>query len=279
MLKQGSDASLRQLAITEIGTPTAPEDQKKLGDGWWDFAAVHVKLAWKSSKQRAAHWYREALARLDGPAKAEIQKRLKGLDEQPPDFEVLARRATALPDESLASARCTDLTMEVGKKIAGGPGAGHAGLQLKGVRFLDVVVNASPNITSVNKKSFAGFMVDYYAGTGYAKRVALSMGVFDKERVNKAPHWGKNSVPDEYVDFGRHDRYELDLQQWAPPDWDGRVWIGTTLEATGGNTSITAQLVPLAKQHVQSQETGKPQVKESQGTPSTPPSSTNGKKG
>jgi hypothetical protein len=119
-------------------------------------------------------------------------------------------------------------------------------------------------------------MVDYHSKAGYTKRVALSIGVFDKERADKAPHWGKNTVPDEYVDLGRHDQYELDLQKWAPPDWDGQLWFGTTLEVAGGNTSITAQLIPLAKQ---SQEAGTPQAKVAEKSTDGPSSSTKGKNG
>jgi hypothetical protein len=260
MLVQGSDATLKELAMAERRKPTVPEEQKKLGDGWWDLAGNIAGLVWKGSQQRAVHWYREALPHLEGSAKVEIEKKLKRLDEQPRDFEVLARRAKANPDESFASAHCTDLTMEVGKKKAGGPGAGHAGLELKGVRFLKLAVIASPNIKWVSKNSFAGFMVDYHSKTDYTRRVALSTGVFDKDRVDKAPRWGKGTVPDEYVDLGNHDQYELDLQQWAPPDWDGQLWLTTTLEMSGGDTLLTAQLIPLAKQQAANKDTTSAQV-------------------
>ena len=99
--------------------------------------------------------------------------------------------------------------------------------------------------------------------------------MFDKERTEKAPHWGKNAVPDEYVDLGMHDRYELDLQKWAPPEWDGQVWFGLMLQQSGANTSMTTQLVPLAKQ---SQEAGTPQAKGAERPTDAPPGSTKDKK-
>ena len=156
MLAQGSDAALKQLATTELGKPTAPEEQKKLGDGWWDLAGSKAELAWKSSQQRAAHWYREAIPHLEGPAKAEVEKKLKGLDEQPPEFEVLARRAKVSPDESHGSARCTNLLLEVSKSPIKGPGRAQAALELKGIRFLDVAVNASSRLKQVNEEFLCG---------------------------------------------------------------------------------------------------------------------------
>jgi hypothetical protein len=169
--------------------------------------------------------------------------------------------------------------LEASKSQIKGPGGAEAALELKGIRFLDVAVNASSRLKQVNKKSFAGFMVDYHAGADYVKRVALSIGVFDKDREDKSPHWGKNAVPDEYVDLGQRDRYDLDLQRWAPPGWDGQVWFTLKLQQTGANTSVTAQLFPLAKQQAGGQETGKTQAKESQESSSSPPVSTKSKKG
>jgi hypothetical protein len=64
--------------------------------------------------------------------------------------------------------------------------------------------------------------------------------------MDNAPHWGKNEVPDEYVDLGSRDLYELDLRQWAPPGWDGQVWLTLTLQQAGLGTFVTVQLVPLA---------------------------------
>ena len=87
--------------------------------------------------------------------------------------------------------------MEVSKNGTSSPGAGYAGLELKGVRFLDAAVIASPNVERMGRNSFAGFMVDYHSASGYAKRVALGIGVSDEEQERtRAPHWGKNDVPD-----------------------------------------------------------------------------------
>jgi len=279
LLAQGSDDVQKQLATTELTKPTDSEQQKKLGDAWWEFAGSKAKLAWRSSRQRAAHWYRTALGGLSGSAKADVEKRLMEVQQMPPDFEVLARRAQVYHGESHGSARSTNLVLETSKSPIKGPGGADAGLELKGARFLDVEVNASSGLKRVNKKSFAGFMVDYNAGAKYVKRVALSIGVCDKDRQDESPHWGKNTAPDEYVDLGKRDRYELDLQRWAPPEWDGQVWFTLKLQQAGDGTSITAQLVPVAKQPSASQEPGAAGTKEAKKSVEAPSGSKKGKKG
>ena len=279
LLVQGSDDAQKQLATTELTKPTDSEQQKKLGDAWWDFAGSKAKLAWKSSRQRAAHWYRAALGGLAGPAKADVEKRLMEVEQLTPNFEVLARRTQVYHGETHGSARCTNLVLEASKSPMKGPGGADAGLELKGARFLDVAVNASSGIKLVNKKSFAGFMVDYHTSADYVKRVALSIGVCDKDREDKSPRWGKNAVPDEYVDLGKRDRYELDLQQWAPPGWDGQVWFTLKLQQAGDDTSITARLTPLAKEPSASQEASTAETKGAKKPTDSPSGSKKGKKG
>ena len=58
------------------------------------------------------------------------------------------------------------------------------------------------------------------------------------------PHWGKDDVPDDYVDIGVKDTYDLDLQQWAPQGWTGQVWFTLVLQQRTPNTFLTAELVP-----------------------------------
>ena len=90
-------------------------------------------------------------------------------------------------------------------------------------------------------------MVDYHVDSGYTRAVALSVGVFDRDRADKNPPWGKHDIPDQNVDLGRHDLYDLDLRQWAPPGWDGQLWFTLALQQAGLGDSLTARLMPVAK--------------------------------
>ena len=134
VLAQCSDPQLRKLATADLKENASPQERLRLGDRWWDFAGNEVGTVWKSSQQRAAHWYREAIP-FPHQRKAEIEKRLKDLDEQPPGFEVLARQARVFPDETHGSARSTNLLLEVSKNGTTSPGAGYAGLKTQGRSF------------------------------------------------------------------------------------------------------------------------------------------------
>ena len=247
LLAKGSDAELKRLATADLEENVTPQQRLRLGDRWWDYAGNAVGLDWKATQQRAAYWYRQAVP-IRAARKAEIEKRLKDLELQPSNFQVLARQARVFPDESHGAARSANLFMEVTKNSMSSPGAAYVGLELGGLRFLNVAVNASPKIELVNKNSFVGFMVDYHTSSGYEQRVALGIGVLSKNRGDKNPPWGKHEVPDQYVDLGSHNLYSLDLRQWAPQGWDGQVWFTLILQQAGLGTFVTAQLVPLAEE-------------------------------
>jgi beta-glucosidase len=262
MLAQGSDASLKELATADLRKPTAPEEQMKLGDGWWDFAGNKLILTFKGSEQRGAYWYRKAVV-AGSTRKAEIEEKVAAIQHVPDGFEVIKRHVGSIPDKDSYEVRCTHLSLEVtktGKKDPQKPrtlGLGIAGLELKGARRLDLKVKSSPDLEGEsgnkrNKNVFAGFMVDYQTAEGYAKRVALCLTAFSKERDVNTPGWGKKSVPDDYVDLGRKDSYQLDLQKWAPPGWTGQVWFGVVLQQHKPNMFLKAAIVP----QVASQGTG-----------------------
>ena len=261
-LIKGSDVALKELATAEMRKPKSPEEQKKLGDGWWDLAGNTAGLVWKGSQQRAIFWYKKAVA-ADPSMKTDLEQKIATVEHLPDGFAVVARRVGSHPDKDSYEMRCSHLSLEITKAGKEDPqkpralGSGVAGLELKGARLLELKVKSSPDLEGANdektnKNIFAGFMVDYQTAEGYAKRVALCLTAFSKERDVKAPGWGKNSVPDDYVDLGKKDSYQLDLQEWAPPGWTGHVWFGSVLQQHNPNTFVKAEISP----QVASQPTG-----------------------
>ena len=236
------DKKLRELIIAELTPPTSPQEQMKLGDNWWDCAGDRVGSLYNNMQERSAYWYRLASPNLKGPAKAQIRKRLDDIAKRPADFVVLDRKTDY--NEADATVRSANLLLEV--KKAKTRGVAHAGVELKGVQLLNVEIDASPDVERKGEQSFAGFIVDYHTDTGYTKRVALSIGNYDKTRQFKSPAWGKGSVPDEYEVLGRQPIYKLDLRKWAPPRWTGQVWFTATLQKPKPDAFISAQLIPVA---------------------------------
>lgn len=140
-------------------------------------------------------------------------------------------------------ARYSDLVFEVGMgDEKNGVGCADAGVEIEKVRSVKLSVEAPPSFKRHDANSFAGFMVDYHTTDGYTKRVALSIGMYSEKRWTKTPIWGKGTTPDKFIDLGKKKEYDLDLKEWAPDSWDGKVWFVVSLQNTGRNTTLKASL-------------------------------------
>jgi hypothetical protein len=78
-LAQSSDPALKALAAAELASPTAANDQAKLGDSWMDLADKEKDFRKAVLQARAKHWYESALPSLKGLGKAKVEARLQEL--------------------------------------------------------------------------------------------------------------------------------------------------------------------------------------------------------
>jgi tRNA A-37 threonylcarbamoyl transferase component Bud32 len=158
---------------------------------------------------------------------------------------ILQGRTMEFEEEKENYARYNDLTFEVGiGPNERGRGHGYSGIEVENTRRIKLSVDASPAFRHRDTASFAGFFVDYHTKEGFTKRVGLSIGVYDENRPARRPPWGKFTPPDEYVDlldlYGRNREYDLDLQRWAPPGWDGKAWFTVIVQNSGKDTYLKA---------------------------------------
>jgi hypothetical protein len=78
MLALGSDPALKTLAVKELEGAIRPDEQVKLGDGWWALAEKEEGTAKNHLQGRAGYWYRRALPSLSGLVKDKAKKRVDG---------------------------------------------------------------------------------------------------------------------------------------------------------------------------------------------------------
>ena len=85
LLAKGSDEALKSLAAEELASkPAKAEEKVARGDAWWDLAEKADGKAKAAMRQRAGHWYQEALPDLPpGLGKLKIEKRLAQAAEEP----------------------------------------------------------------------------------------------------------------------------------------------------------------------------------------------------
>ncbi len=123
-------------------------------------------------------------------------------------------------------------------------GYGFAGVEVEGAK--KIAVDLRHNFFEPHRDGFevsrecpdslVGFVVDYHTAQGYTHRVVLGLGIMENPRPVATPRWGKSAQPDRCVDFSHtilekpQDELTVDLDSFAPADWDGRVWFGVGLD-------------------------------------------------
>jgi hypothetical protein len=154
------------------------------------------------------------------------------------------------------------LTLEAGTTRAiEAFGAAFAGLEIKDLRKVQVkLANTFYNAFHqrgpgfhvpgrANSGNFAGIVVDYHTPQGYTKRVRLATGVLHSECSSTYPDYGKPTIADEARDLGSalieapEKTFALDLQQYAPKDWDGQVWLSVGSDAICPGRMLKLQIL------------------------------------
>jgi hypothetical protein len=168
-----------------------------------------------------------------------------------------------------ASANPDALTIEAGTSRAvlqgqdGLLGAAFAGLELKDLRRVKLLLtNTFHNAFHLrgpgfhvperpNSRNFAGIVVDYHTPAGYTHRVALAAGVRHRECNSPYPDWGRAAVADVSRDLGSAlvevpaQTFALDLRAWAPPEWDGQVWLSVGTDWVCANRRLGLQVLAV----------------------------------
>ncbi len=90
------------------------------------------------------------------------------------------------------------------------------------------------------REDFAGFVIDFSVNGNYAKRVALSVSIYNKQLEATLPPWGCARKLDVHYDLGPmadnapEQTFSIGLAEIAPPNWDGKVFF------TLGSSNLSA---------------------------------------
>lgn len=140
-------------------------------------------------------------------------------------------------------------------------GWAFVGIETMGLNQIPFHIKTSGNFTSRDENSFAGLVVDYHTANGYAKRVFFGLGAGSADRYDLRPgDWylddaafslsQRISFVSEFVDVLSHlDRATgelvLPISDFAPPQWDGRIWCGVGVQDIAQQAGITARFQGL----------------------------------
>jgi hypothetical protein len=93
LLAKGSDADLAKLAAQDLAASNDPKDQRALGDQWARVAAKEPAYGRLQPYLHAAYWYQQALPKLTGLDKSEVEKQI----------DTVAAAASALGTKNLGT--------------------------------------------------------------------------------------------------------------------------------------------------------------------------------
>ena len=158
------------------------------------------------------------------------------------------------------------LTLEAGTTRKVGErslGAAFAGLEIRSLRKVKVrLANTFHSAFHMrgtgfhvppkpNSRNFAGIVVDYHTPKGYAKRASFAVGVLHPKCSSRYPDYGRAAIADQFRDLGSalieapQATFSLDLQQFAPEGWDGRVWLSVGSDWVAPNRRLTLQVLAV----------------------------------
>ncbi len=137
----------------------------------------------------------------------------------------------------------------------------YAGFELNGARLIRLrlanTFYANPTLANTHvtynykdpSLDFAGLVIDYRVNGKYAKRVDLSAGLYDSKLRNPLPPWGCARPQDQHFDLGPlvdtapEQTFSLNLEQFAPPDWDGTAYLSVGVNRVYPNRHFSLEIL------------------------------------
>ncbi|WP_372896964.1 hypothetical protein [Stieleria sp.] len=272
-LAAGSDPLYREAAANELTLANADMTQLQVADGWFKIIdssessfekrslANHAKSFYQSARLKTAGLeVRKIDQRLivlnalgtPGPlsaariraeqreavARAKLDAKNRALAAQPKVIQTRTYDSTASTD----FARIRGNTIVVGMgNTSSGTGEAAAGIEFENVGTISVQGAPShATMVSSSATSKIGFVIDYHTGSSYTKRVFLNFGTNTPNYFYPNPPWGTGKAPDDRDFLPVSPQYTLDLEKWAPGNWDGKCWFSVYMQNSGMNRMLTA---------------------------------------
>ena len=142
-------------------------------------------------------------------------------------------------------------------------GAAFAGLEIKDLRKVRVSLSNTFHSAHHNRgkgkhippknnsRNFAGVVIDYHTAEGYAKRLRLATGVIHPKCSSVYPNYGTLGEAHAIIDLGAEliespeTIFSIDLEKYAPLDWDGQVWLFVGSDWVAADRRLTLQILAV----------------------------------
>lgn len=142
----------------------------------------------------------------------------------------------------------------------------YAGFEIENARVLELKLSNTfyraysisgdhmHTYSHIPAKDFAGLVADYHTKNGYTHRVCFSVGIGAGQLNNPNPGWGTAKKQDIHVTLGEllntpTTQFSLDLEKYAPADWDGKVIFSVGCNHVLANRVLTAEIISANNRH------------------------------
>ena len=160
-----------------------------------------------------------------------------------------------------AHADADRMTLEAGMGPQASHGWAFAGMELVGLAEVPLRLERRGSFSRLTDNSFGGLLVDYHSPRGYEDRVWLGLGAGGRERYDLRPaDWILDGPPlalprtmglrTQFVDLSGQAKQtsaslRLKLATYAPPDWDGRIWLAAGVQDLAAGAALKATVISL----------------------------------
>jgi len=109
-----------------------------------------------------------------------------------------------------------------------------------------IVFKTEGDVKQVDQNSALGFRMDFHTSDGYTKSVYFQNGIYNENRTADWAPWGDGDAPDMVVQF-EGDIANIDLSDYVPNNFNGRVQLSFHMQNTGAGTRAKLTLNKISK--------------------------------
>ncbi|MBQ7257997.1 MAG: hypothetical protein IJS60_09950 [Abditibacteriota bacterium] len=170
------------------------------------------------------------------------------------EFIVLSSQNDVYAYKDGFSAKYDDMTFNF--KANEGAGYAFSAIEISNSDKINLSLNNVPKVSPGDDNSFLGFILDFHTKDGYLNRYWLGFGCGSDKRYDKrVGSWiyddasmsliQRYNFKESYVDISNKindNKITLDFKEFAPAQWDGKVWLACGAQNIDKPVEMTAKI-------------------------------------
>lgn len=136
-----------------------------------------------------------------------------------------------------------------------GMGYGCVGFLISNLESIEVDTEFYGTPQTKDENTFVGGIVDYRVNGQFTKRIAFTPTVKMPRRTDPIPTWGTATIPvftepvfsEKYIGDDTRGFFTVNIEKFAPADWDGVVWLSILVQNSGRNSGAKGSVMMIPR--------------------------------